>query len=89
MAEHHVSETQFGSGPEQHARERKAASILSYARDQGLTSADFQAMSPEQRQTHLAAAGFGHASDETWGMVHTALSGLESRPAPDDPFAGL
>lgn len=83
-----VSDRQFGNAHEQRARERKAADIISHVRIQGIKSADIKAMSPEERTTLLAGAGHGHASEETWGLVHKTLGTLE-KSDDRDPFAGL
>jgi hypothetical protein len=79
---------QFGNEFEQRARERKAADIVTHARIQGITQEQLGAMNDAQRQTLLATAGHGHASDETWGMVHKSLGTLEKHES-GDPFEGL
>lgn len=83
---------QFGgtaAGWEQKAREDKASHIITHARQQGISSADIHAMDDTQRMTLLNQAGTGHAADDTWALVHQGLGAIESKPAPDDPFAGL
>jgi hypothetical protein len=83
-----VSKDQFGNQHEERARQRKAADIISHVRAQGISSAELQSMDPGKLQTVLAGAGHGHASDETWGMVHKTLGVLE-KSDDRDPFAGL